>query len=71
MYIFRNLKDMGMTVIEKILAAHSGRDFLEAGEIAEVRIDARAARDFGGANVVKHERQYAWGGRSFQDLFHL
>lgn len=47
---------MGMTLIEKILAAHSGRDVLVAGEIAEVRIDARAARDFGGANVVKHMR---------------
>jgi 3-isopropylmalate/(R)-2-methylmalate dehydratase large subunit len=43
-----------MTVIEKILAAHSGRDHVVPGEIVDVVIDARAARDFGGANVVKH-----------------
>lgn len=43
-----------MTVIEKILAAHSGRNHVVPGEIVEVVIDARAARDFGGANVVKH-----------------
>ncbi len=43
-----------MTVIEKILAAHSGRDQVSPGEIVDVVIDARVARDFGGANVVKH-----------------
>jgi len=43
-----------MTVIEKILAAHSGRDHVVPGDIVDVVIDARAARDFGGANVVKH-----------------
>ena len=43
-----------MTVIEKILAAHSGRDSVVPGEIIDVVIDARAARDFGGANVVRH-----------------
>lgn len=43
-----------MTVIEKILASHSGRDEVSPGEIVDVMIDARAARDFGGANVVKH-----------------
>jgi 3-isopropylmalate dehydratase small subunit len=43
-----------MTVIEKILAAHSGRDHVVPGEIVDVVIDARVARDFGGANVVKH-----------------
>ena len=45
---------MGMTVIEKILAAHSERDEVSPGEIVDVLIDARVARDFGGANVVKH-----------------
>lgn len=45
---------MGMTVIEKILASHSGRDQVSPGDIVDVMIDARAARDFGGANVVKH-----------------
>jgi len=43
-----------MTVIEKILAAHSGRDHVAPGEIVDVLIDSRVARDFGGANVVKH-----------------
>jgi len=43
-----------MTVIEKILAAHSGRNQVSPGEIVDVVIDARVARDFGGANVVNH-----------------
>jgi len=51
---------MGQTIIEKILSAHSGRR-VEAGEIAEVRIDARIARDFGGANVVKNLRESRLG----------
>jgi len=45
---------MAMTIIEKILAAHSGRERVEAGDIVDVFIDARVARDFGGANVVKN-----------------
>lgn len=45
---------MGMTVIEKILASHSGREYVQPGDIVDVGIDARVARDFGGANVVKH-----------------
>jgi len=47
---------MGQTIIEKILSDHSGRR-VKPGEIAEVRIDARIARDFGGANVVKNLRE--------------
>ncbi len=43
-----------MTVIEKIIALHSKKEKVEAGEIVNVEIDARVARDFGGANVVKH-----------------
>jgi len=43
-----------MTIIEKILAAHSGKDEVFPGDIVDVVIDARVARDFGGANVVKH-----------------
>ncbi len=45
---------MPQTMIEKILAAHSGRDRVIPGEIVDVAIDARVARDFGGANVVKN-----------------
>ncbi|MEW5765670.1 MAG: aconitase family protein, partial [Acidobacteriota bacterium] len=44
---------MPMTMIEKILSAHAGRD-LKPGDIADVFLDTRAARDFGGANVVKN-----------------
>ncbi len=44
---------MGATIIEKIGAAHSGRD-VSPGDIVDMVIDARIARDFGGANVVKN-----------------
>lgn len=54
-----------MTVIEKILASHSGRESAKPGEILEVKIDARVARDFGGANVVKHMETH---GLSLQDV---
>jgi 3-isopropylmalate/(R)-2-methylmalate dehydratase large subunit len=52
--IFESKEGGIMTVIEKILAAHSGREKVVPGEIVDVVIDARVARDFGGANVVKH-----------------
>ena len=45
---------MGMTLIEKILANHSEKDVVKPGDIIDVFMDARAARDFGGANVVKN-----------------
>src|SRR5512133_2464833 len=45
---------MGMTIIEKIIAAHSKFDVVKPGDIVDIVIDARAARDFGGANVVKN-----------------
>lgn len=44
---------MGKTIIEKILGAHGGRD-VSPGEIVDITMDVRAARDFGGANVVKN-----------------
>ncbi|MCF8370652.1 MAG: 3-isopropylmalate dehydratase large subunit [Bacteroidales bacterium] len=47
---------MGMTLIEKILANHSKHDTVKPGEIIDIIIDIRAARDFGGANVVKNMR---------------
>jgi 3-isopropylmalate/(R)-2-methylmalate dehydratase large subunit len=43
-----------MTLIEKILAQHSKFDFVKPGDIIDIEIDARVARDFGGANVVKN-----------------
>ncbi len=45
---------MGMTLIEKILAKHSKYETVKPHEIIDVEIDVRAARDFGGANVVKN-----------------
>lgn len=43
-----------MTIIEKILTNHSKYETVKPGDIIDVVIDARAARDFGGANVVKN-----------------
>lgn len=43
-----------MTIIEKILASHSSQATVKPGDIIDVFIDARVARDFGGANVVKN-----------------
>lgn len=45
---------MGMTVIEKIMAVHAGKDSVAPGDIIDLYIDARLARDFGGASVVQH-----------------
>ncbi len=45
---------MGLTTIEKIIAAHSGREAVKPGEIIWMELDVRSARDFGGANVVGH-----------------
>lgn len=43
-----------MNLIEKIIANHSNQDRVSPGDIIDVLIDARVARDFGGANVVKN-----------------
>jgi 3-isopropylmalate/(R)-2-methylmalate dehydratase large subunit len=48
------------TIIEKIIESHCGRA-VKPGEIADVEIDVRAARDFGGANVVKNLRDSSLG----------
>jgi len=45
---------MAMTMLEKILANHSKYDKVRPGDIADISIDVRIARDFGGANVVKN-----------------
>lgn len=45
---------MGKTIIEKILVSHAGKAQVTPGEIVDVKIDVRLARDFGGANVVKN-----------------
>jgi len=44
---------MGKTIIQKIFEAHS-KSTANIDEIIDVAMDVRVARDFGGANVVKH-----------------
>jgi 3-isopropylmalate/(R)-2-methylmalate dehydratase large subunit len=51
---------MGRTLIEKILGAHAGRA-VGAGDMVDIVIDARIARDFGGANVVKNLQDHGLG----------
>ncbi len=46
-----------MTLIEKIIANHANRPTVRPGDIVVVEIDARVARDFGGANVVKNIKE--------------
>lgn len=48
---------MGKTMIEKIIELHVGRS-VKPGDIVDMEIDARLARDFGGANVVKNLEEY-------------
>jgi 3-isopropylmalate dehydratase small subunit len=43
-----------MTIIEKILANHANKSSVSPGDIVDIAIDVRLARDFGGANVVKN-----------------
>jgi len=42
-----------MNLIEKILAKHTDKSQVKPGDIVDILIDARVARDFGGPNVVK------------------
>jgi 3-isopropylmalate/(R)-2-methylmalate dehydratase large subunit len=44
---------MGKTIIQKIFEKHSNQKAI-VGNIIDIEIDARIARDFGGANVVKN-----------------
>ena len=59
---------MGRTLIEMILGQHAGRE-VSPGEVVDISIDVRVARDFGGANVVKNLRDNNLGiddpGRTF------
>lgn len=52
---------MGLTLIEKIIANHSDQDVVHPGDTVDMRVDVRAARDFGGANVVKNLQQAGLG----------
>ena len=48
---------MGKTLVEKIIQAHADQP-ARSGEIVWMELDARTARDFGGANVVKNYRAH-------------
>ena len=50
------LIDLNKTMIQKIFENHSGNK-ANVGDIIDVAIDARVARDFGGANVVKNLKE--------------
>ena len=52
---------MGMTMVEKILFHHSQNTQVRPGDIIDVEIDVRVARDFGGASVVKNIRDHGLG----------
>ncbi len=47
---------MAKTMIEKIIGAHSDKD-VKPGDVFDIKIDVRLARDFGGANVVKNLKE--------------
>jgi 3-isopropylmalate dehydratase small subunit len=47
---------MGKTLLQKIFRNKAGLD-VQPGDIVDVSVDARVARDFGGANVVKNIRE--------------
>jgi 3-isopropylmalate/(R)-2-methylmalate dehydratase large subunit len=47
---------VGLTLIEKIIANHSDGE-VRPGATVDMVVDIRAARDFGGANVVKNLQQ--------------
>jgi 3-isopropylmalate dehydratase small subunit len=48
---------MGKTIIQKIFENHSSQD-AKVGDIIDIGIDVRVARDFGGANVVKNLEEH-------------
>ena len=47
---------MGQTIIEKIISQHCGLD-VKPGDIVDMAVDTRIARDFGGANVVMNLKE--------------
>ncbi|HWP35332.1 MAG TPA: 3-isopropylmalate dehydratase large subunit [Thermodesulfobacteriota bacterium] len=49
---------MGMTITEKILAAHAGRKVVEPGEIVQCKIDVAMGNDITAPIAIKAMRQY-------------
>ena len=50
---------MGKTMIQKIFENHSNQEAI-VGEIIDINIDVRIARDFGGPNVVKNLEEHGF-----------
>ncbi len=57
------------TIVEKIISRHSGGGPVRPGDIVEMTIDVRLARDFGGANVVKVLEEHRLGVADPQKTF--
>ncbi len=49
---------MGMTVTEKIIAAHAGKDYVEAGELVTVKVDLAIANDITAPLAIKQLEKY-------------
>jgi 3-isopropylmalate/(R)-2-methylmalate dehydratase large subunit len=49
---------MAMTLVEKILSAHSNKKLVKPGDLVDIDIDCRVARDFGGANVIRNLKDH-------------
>ena len=48
---------MGMTMTQKILAAHAGLDHVEAGQLIEAKLDVVMANDITGPSMQSFRRQ--------------
>ncbi len=49
---------MGMTITEKIIAAHAGRDYVEPGELVIVKVDLAIANDITAPLAIKQLEKY-------------
>lgn len=58
-----------MNMIEKILSRHSDGKIRKPGEIVDIRIDVRAARDFGGAGVIRNLDENSLGLHDVENTF--
>jgi 3-isopropylmalate/(R)-2-methylmalate dehydratase large subunit len=50
--------NMGMTITEKIIAAHAGRDYVEPGELVTVKVDLAIANDITAPLAIKQLEKY-------------
>ena len=49
---------MGMTITEKIIAAHAGKDYVEPGELVTVKVDLAIANDITAPLAIKQLEKY-------------